>query len=189
MTLKPLDIQQQSFPVTFRGYDRVEVTDFLEFVSRRLEGLISANLNMSRRLEALELELGDRRGREGELRECLLAARETADSTLEQARKQADLIQREAELQASRLLARANDRVSEQLSEISELARNKHQLQSSIRGILDMYSRLLDDAGVVADDRFNLRSPDHGERSISPDPIGAPANASELSPSLPADRA
>lgn len=198
MTLKPLDIQQQAFQTAFRGYDRAEVTEFLDLVRRDYEALVHANLELTSRLEALSGELDEARDREQGLRELLSGApreassdgasavaeaeqlkKEQAEATLEQARAEAALIKREAELEASRILSEARAKVAAQLEEVAELSRNRQRLKASLRGILSACSEALDDDGSGdAAERFKVRSPDHDELpSIPPEALKAAAAA------------
>ncbi|MEO1273585.1 MAG: DivIVA domain-containing protein [Myxococcota bacterium] len=192
MTLKPLDIQQQSFPVVFRGYDRVEVTDFLDMVRRDYEALIHANLELTGRLTAMERELDEARTRETELRDLLAGAAlnntdpaeaSTASSaaTLAQAKAQAELIEREAELKAERILHEAQTRVANQRDALAELSRNRQRLEASLRNILDACVQALDHEPSAVE-RLPVRSPDHDEpRAQPPETLGAASSSVELS--------
>lgn len=43
MKITPLDIQQQQFRVRFRGFDMVEVDNFLDLLSNEFEELLKEN--------------------------------------------------------------------------------------------------------------------------------------------------
>jgi cell division initiation protein len=122
MKISPLDIQDKSFRVKLLGYDKLEVTDFLLSLRRDYEALIMENMDLVRKVDGLEREMSLVRDREAELRSCLVAARSIADDALEQARAEADLVAREAEVSSKRLIQAAEEKADALLNEAREIA-------------------------------------------------------------------
>lgn len=63
MRLTPLDIQQQTFKVAFRGYDREQVAGFLERIRRQYEEIVRENVEITTRMNQVLDALGDSRAR------------------------------------------------------------------------------------------------------------------------------
>ena len=112
MKMTPLDIQQQTFKVSLRGFDRVEVTDFLESLRRDYEALMQENVALRERVHGLEADVERLRDHEVELQSCIVTARKMADEVVEQARTEADLISKEAEVTSTQLIQAAEDKAS-----------------------------------------------------------------------------
>lgn len=152
MKLTPLDIQQQSFTVTLRGYSRVEVTDFLEAICRNYESLLAENEALREGLAEAREENAALKEREGALQNCLVTAREMAEDVVAKARKEADLIHSEAELNASRLMHLAEEKATELRLDLGDLRRQKRHLQAQLRSVLDHHRSLLDAVEVSSEE-------------------------------------
>ncbi len=59
------------------------------------------------------------------------------------ARKEADLIMGRAELEAERLLDQAHERLTNLLTDISNLKRQRSQLEAELKGVLDSHAAML----------------------------------------------
>ena len=125
MKLTPIDIQQQHFARSFRGYDSREVDSFLELVGEQM-GALSREVNeLKSELRRSQQEVFEHREREATLREAMLTAQQAIDEIRDQAQKEAQLIVSEAELTSEKILHNAHTRVSQILEEISELRRQR----------------------------------------------------------------
>jgi DivIVA domain-containing protein len=120
--MTPLDIQQQKFKTSLRGYDRAEVLDFLEIVRREYELLVRENRELRHAQADLKAEVAQLREREDELRRCISAAQGLADEVLQQARREAEVLQGEARLQADRLQAESEQRADKLQAESEQRA-------------------------------------------------------------------
>lgn len=120
--MTPLDIQQQKFKTSLRGYDRTEVLDFLEIVRREYELLVRENRELRHAQADLKGEVAQLREREDELRRCISAAQGLADEVLQQARREAEVLQGEARLQADKLQAESQQRADRLLAEATQRA-------------------------------------------------------------------
>ena len=54
MALTPLDIQNKSFPVKMRGYEKDEVDDFLDLIVRDYEDAVQKNRELEKALKHAE---------------------------------------------------------------------------------------------------------------------------------------
>ncbi|MDK2902064.1 MAG: cell division initiation protein [Thermosediminibacterales bacterium] len=111
VTLTPLDIQKKSFKKGFRGYVKQEVDEFIEKVRVDYERLYKENAEMKELLEELKEKINHYRNIEDTLQNTLILAQQTAEEVKANAKKEKELIIREAEEQAKKILQSANLKV------------------------------------------------------------------------------
>ena len=147
-----MDIRQQQFTVRFRGFDRQEVDAFLADVAADYEQLVKENALLKEQLAALEERSRGIEGREKLLQDTLLTTQRLAEEMKDGAKREANLLVREAELQGDKLLEEARAEEAKIKAEILALKRTRRQLAEGLRVTLDMYQRLvneeLGDAGA-----------------------------------------
>jgi len=152
MRITPMDIRQQQFTVRFRGFDRQEVDAFLADVAADYEQLVKENALLKEQLAALEERSRGVEGREKLLQDTLLTTQRLAEEMKDGAKREANLLVREAELQGDKLLEEARAEEAKIKAEILVLKRTRRQLAEGLRVTLDMYQRLvneeLGDAGA-----------------------------------------
>lgn len=143
MKLTPLDIKKQEFKKVLRGYDTVEVDTFMDMMANEYEELLRQQKEMRERVVELEVQLKDYRQIEKTLQQTLLQAQETTGKTYETARKEAELITRDAEQKAAGIIAQAHLDLSQLKRELQELATRKEALVHQLRVILNAELDLL----------------------------------------------
>ena len=143
MKITPLDIQQQQFKTRFRGFDIREVDAFLEQMAETFETLQKTNQNLSDEVRRLELEIQGYRKREETFKRALLNSQKVLDQMKDNARKSAELIIAEAEVKAEKILNKAHNRLAQLHEDISELKRQRMQIEVQISSIIEAHSRLL----------------------------------------------
>ena len=79
MKVTPLDLRQQRFNTVMRGYDRGEVTAFLNEVADDYENALREADRLRQEVVKLEAVLAEHRGQERNLRNTLLTAQKMAD--------------------------------------------------------------------------------------------------------------
>ncbi len=111
--LTPHDIRGHEFPRAFRGYDPALVDSFKQRVSEEFERVLRERAQLEERARGFQEQLRAFRDRERAMNEALLAAQQLRLDAEQQARKDADLIVREAKVEALRQLneAQGEDRV------------------------------------------------------------------------------
>src|SRR3982750_1894646 len=111
--LTPLEIQKQLFARKFKGFDSDEVRAYLQMVAEEMEILIKDVDRMSRENVMLREDLDDHNQRERILKDTLLSAQKVSEDVKSNARKEAELIVKDAELLSERVIAQSMQRVSE----------------------------------------------------------------------------
>lgn len=133
MKLTPLDIQRHEFQQrTFRGIDGDEVRSFLNAVSEEMEQLRSENEKLSEEVRRLNVLLSEHQQREEILKNTLVAAQRTSEELKENAKKQSQLLLKESELAADRLVEAAQSRAHDIEKDIIELKMQKRQVLNSV---------------------------------------------------------
>jgi cell division initiation protein len=141
--LTPIDITQREFPRRFRGFDPVEVKTFLEGVAEELQRLLKENALKDERIQRLEGEVQSYRERENELKTTLFATQRMTDQMKDKVRKEADLILKDAELKAEKLLERAHLMLAQFQGKIADLKRQKALFEARIRAAIQLHQELL----------------------------------------------
>ena len=144
MKLTPTDIQRQSFSTRFRGFDPDEVRAFLAAVAEEMAALQRERDAVDQQLRHLELIVGEHRERESILKNTLLTAQKASEDIRQSARKEAETIVKQAELQGDRLLELAQNRAHEVERGILELRGHRTALRTDIRALVTRLTHLLD---------------------------------------------
>jgi cell division initiation protein len=143
--ITPMDIRQQQFTVKmFRGFDVQEVNAFLEDVAEDYEAQLKENALLKEQLQVLEERTRGIEDREKVVQETLVTTQRLADEMKENARREAAVLMREAEVKSDRALESARIEEARILNEIFTLKRERRRLAESLRGTIEMYQRMID---------------------------------------------
>jgi cell division initiation protein len=144
MKVSPLDIQQQQFRVRFRGFDMVEVDNFLDLLANEFEELLKEN-NQLREEERRKLaRINELEAEEKELRNTLISAQRISEEMKNNARKEAELIIEEAKINAQRIVDHAQSQTLQAEAEINQLKRQRAQFESSLKANIEMHLKMLE---------------------------------------------
>ena len=144
MKLTPLDIRRQEFKRVMRGYDPVEIDTFMEMTANEFEELLKSQKDMRDRVIELEGQLKDYRQIEKTLQQTLLQAQETTGKTYETARKEAELITRDAEIKSEEIIRHAVQRQQSIREEIKNLQFKRREIESDIIHLLNSLKELIE---------------------------------------------
>ncbi len=144
MELSPLEVTQREFGRKFRGLDPEEVQTFLEQVAEEMTRLLHETSDRAAQTQRLEAELRVHQEREDSLRNTLITAQKMTEEIKANAKREADLMLKEAELKAERLLEQAHRKLAQVQAEIAELQRQRELFASKLRGLLKSHLELLD---------------------------------------------
>jgi len=144
MRITPLDIQKHRFRSKFLGKDPDEVKAFLSAVSEQFESVIRDNAGYREQIANLREAVRLHEERERVLKDTLLAAQKAADDLRENARRDADLIVREAETKAEKIIELATRRASEMEGNITELRAARRKLRERLQMMWDEQNALME---------------------------------------------
>lgn len=135
--LTPHDIRKQEFRKTLRGYDTLGVDDFRMRVADALERAMRERQVLEERVAALTEQLRVFREREKAMNEALVAAQQLRQDSRSAAEREGQVIVREAEAQARRLLDAANSAESAVKVRMAETERQFQQYVGGFRALLE----------------------------------------------------
>ena len=144
MRITPLDIQQKQFPMKFRGFDIEEVYGFLEIIREEMEDLLRENASVKENLQRLENQIKEYRDMETTLRETLLTAQQLVEDYKTNARKEAELVVREAELKADSVLKEAQEKVIKIHEDIVDLKGIRRHFKEEIKRMVESHMKMLE---------------------------------------------
>jgi len=142
----PIEVKKYEFGKALRGYDPTEVRGFLESIANELEQLIETNRNQTSELDKLRSEVATYKRVEQNMKEALVSAQEAQRGAREDSLRESELIRREAELAAEKIIRDANVRGDEIRREIETLVNRRdsfvRKLRSLIRSELELIELL-----------------------------------------------
>jgi len=144
MRITPLDIQQKQFRVKFRGFDEEEVDSFLELVREEMEELLRETANLREEVKRLQTQLKEYKNIETTLRDTLIATQQMVEEYKVNAKKDADLIKKEAELRANEILKEAQEKVIKIHEDITDLKGIRRHFKEELRRLIENHLRMLD---------------------------------------------
>ena len=171
MKLTPLDIKKQEFKKVLRGYDPVEVDSFMDMMSGEFSELLRENKEMKEKVTENEIQLRDFKQMEKTLQQTLMHAQETSGRSIENSRKEAQLIVQEAELKAAQLLEKARMDVVRSRDEVAGLKSKRDSIVSRLKVFLISEIELLKTLEIDGIDEQKDLSLGSGKDSVPIDDI------------------
>lgn len=144
MKLTALEIKQQNFEKSLRGYDKAEVQAFLNLMSNEWEHLVAKNRELEKKIENLEEKLKHYERVEEALHETLQTAKESAEQKLSGARKDARNKIEKAEMEADTIVREANQQRQQIRQSILRLLDRRKEIIGGIRSYLELAQESLD---------------------------------------------
>jgi cell division initiation protein len=123
MKISPTAIRQKAFETAFRGFDKKEVSDFLEEMSVAMERINQENLELRSKLQQVEGEAKRLKDVEDSLFRTLKTAEDTGASIITEATEAADQIITEANLMAEETTKAAQEYADQLKSHADENAK------------------------------------------------------------------
>jgi len=171
MKITPLEVKRQQFKKVMRGYDPEEVDTFLDMLSNELEDLIKRNKDLNDKGIELEVQLRDYRNIEKTLQQTLMQAQEASGKSIENSRKEADLIIQESQMKGSQILEKARMDFSRAKEEIAHLKARKESIISRLKVLLSSEVELLRALEIDDEDVSRSDSLGTGKEDIEIDEI------------------
>ena len=137
--LTPLDVRKKrgDFGKGLRGYDPQEVDTFLELVAERMEVLVQENVAFRGRVGDLEETVVAQQGREQAIQDALVTAQELRQDVKKQARREANLLEREAQGKIDLMIGESEKLLSEHRAALQELERQRERFLKAFRSLLE----------------------------------------------------
>lgn len=144
MRITPLDIQQKQFPMKFRGFDVEEVYAFLEIIREEMEELLRENASLKESVQRAESYVREYKDMETTLRETLMTAQQMVEDYKMNARKEAELLIKEAELKADSLIRDAHEKVIKIHEDIVDLKGIRRHFKEELKRLIEGHLRMVE---------------------------------------------
>jgi cell division initiation protein len=154
--ITPLEIHNHQFGNALRGYDRDEVRSFLAMVSEEFEQVISENTRLKDQLNDLRDQLVETKSREKSIQKALESADRISKEIKDTARRESEVLVKEAQLKANKLLEQAQGRIQAMEDRVHELKATRERFEHRLRSMLEEHVNTLD----------RLRRDDTGEDKV-----------------------
>jgi len=131
--LTPLDVRRYEFGRVMRGYDPARVDQFREQVADELERLTRLNQDLEQKARGFHDQLKSFRDRDKALNEALIHAQQLRAEIREQAERESQLLIREAQQQAERIVGDTQNDIRRLEDELAALERFRRNYLAQMR--------------------------------------------------------
>ena len=183
MRITPLDVRKQEFRRTVRGFDCDEVRAFLATTADEYEAVLVDNKELRERIIEQDEKIAEYSNMEQALRDTLMTAERLMKESKQSARKEGELMLRDAGLKAERVLDEARARAEDIRREILGLKKEKDAFLARVRSLAQAQIHFIDSHGRDfrdVDRQLFGRVEASVEETVSP-----PITASAPAPPLP----
>lgn len=197
MKLTPLDIHHKEFRHSLRGYSEEEVDQFLDEVADEFERLFKENIDLSEKLEAANDKLRGYSEMERTLHNTMLAAQQSAEDIISRARKEAELVLRDAEIKAKELVHAALGEKQKVQGAFTRLKQAEEDFRARFRSLLDEHLRNVGVSEIAVSEETTALAAEpieeyqpvvpqvYGTEALAVAPAPAPVSAPEAAPAEP----
>jgi len=168
MRITPLDVRKQEFRKGMRGLDPDEVYAFLATVADEYEAALNDNKALRERLLELDDKVQEYRTIERTLRDTLVTAERVTVESKDNARREASLIVKEAQLQAERSLRDISSEAVRLRQEIQRLRSQRDAYVAKMKVVAESHVKFIESA------ERDFHSDDDLPADTAPAPVMAP---------------
>ncbi|MDZ7859065.1 MAG: DivIVA domain-containing protein [Candidatus Krumholzibacteriota bacterium] len=143
MRITPLDIRRQEFKKSMRGFDPDEVSAFLNTVAEEYEAALNDNKGLREHIVNLKARVDEFKSMETNLRNTLLTAQQLTSDAKENARHEAGLILREAEVEAEKASENIRSHTRQLRREILELKKQKDNYLTRLKTLIENHREMI----------------------------------------------
>jgi cell division initiation protein len=144
MRITPLDVRKQEFKRVVRGLDPEEVYAFMATIADEYESVLTDNKQLREKVLDLDDKVTEYRNMEKTLRDTLLTAERVMAEARENARKESELVLKDARLKADQHTASIAARVEALRTELRELRAHRDAFLVRLRTLAESQMQLVD---------------------------------------------
>ena len=145
MKLTPMDINNKEFKRGFRGYNPEEVDEFLDEVIENYEQLYKDNSKLKEKITLANEQIEHYKKIESTIQNTLLLAQNAADQAKTSAEKEADMVVKNANETAQRILDKAHNDVLELNDEYEKMKQEFIKFRAKFRNFMNTQLQTFDD--------------------------------------------
>ncbi len=166
MKITPLEIKQQQFEKSLRGYDVADVQAFLTLISNEYEHLLTKNKELEEQIEKLSDRVKHYERVEEALHETLQTTKESVAQKMDNARLEAKNTTDKAQMEAEAIIQDANQQRAQIRQSILRLLDRRDEIIAGISSYLDNAKSSIE---KFSDDEMNIFSLPKDEVVESPE--------------------
>ena len=144
ISITPLDMRQARFSSALRGFDKDDVTTFLQEAAEGFDHALRENERLRIEIVRLETSLNHFRELEDSLKATLMNAQKVAEDMRDSAQKEADRIVREAEGRVELMMQKAQAKTEDIEREIDGLRIKRHEAETNIEATIAVLHNTLE---------------------------------------------
>ncbi|MDR9409893.1 MAG: DivIVA domain-containing protein [Balneolaceae bacterium] len=167
MKLTALEIKQQQFEKSLRGYDTAEVQSYLNLIASEWEHMVGKIRELENQVDKMNNKLQHYERVEEALYETLQTAKSSAEEKLSGAKKEANIIREKAEMEAESIVKEANQQRREIRQSMMQLIDKREEMIRSMKSYLENSQESLEQFN--RDDRSLFTLPEQPEPKAAPE--------------------
>lgn len=143
MRITPLEIKSHQLKKSFKGYDTREVEELRDLAADALEEAAREIMTLQEKVKDSAVRITEYAANENMLKETITTAQRMVEDLKSNARKEAEILVAEAKLQAEAIVRQAQSRSRDLQEEIFRLKKQRIELETAIKAIIDYHSSTL----------------------------------------------
>ena len=158
VTLTPMDINNKEFKKGMRGYNADEVDDFLDEVIENYESLYKENATLNDKISSLQEQLEQYKKIENSIQNTLILAQNAADQAKSSSEKEAELVIKNANDTAQKIIDKANNDVNQISSEYDSVKQEFIKFRARFRSFMTTQLETFEDLEKDFSKNFQIAS-------------------------------
>ncbi|MBU3208452.1 DivIVA domain-containing protein [Clostridium algidicarnis] len=159
MKITPMDISNKEFKKVLRGYDSEEVDEFLDKIVEEYEVLFKENAILKEKMSVMDDKIDHYSNIENTIQNTLVLAQNAAEQAKKSAQKEADLIVRNSNETAQKILDKAHSDVIRVNDEYERLKQDFIRFRVKFRSFMNVQLETFDDLEKDFAKNYNLGIP------------------------------
>ncbi len=159
MKLTPMDISNKEFKKGFRGYDIEEVDEFINEIIENYEEIYKENSRLKENLSRVNEKLEHYVKIENTIQNTLLLAQNAAEQAREASQKESDMILKNANEAAKRILDKAHNDVISINDEYEKVKQEFIKFRAKFRNFMNAQTQTFDELEKDLTKNYNVSEP------------------------------
>lgn len=159
MKLTPMDINNKEFKRGMRGYNQEEVDEFMDEIVENYEDLFKENSKLREKVASQTEQIEHFQKIENTIQSTLVLAQNAADQAKDNSKKESDLIVKNANETAQRIVDKAHNDVIQINDEFDRVKQEFIKFRAKFRNFIKTQLETFDDLEKDVNKSFNISSP------------------------------
>ena len=159
MKLTPMDINNKEFKKGLRGYNSDEVDEFLDEVIENYEALYKENSKLKEKITVLNEQIDHYAKIESTIQNTLLLAQNAADQAKESSQKEAELVVKNANETAQKIVDKAHNDVIQINDEFDRIKQEFIKFRVKFRNFMNTQLETFDDLERDLNKNYSIATP------------------------------